>query len=842
MAENDEKLAKGQVIGRYTIISALGSGGMGDVYLALDTRLDRKVAIKVLPARLVHDPDRLRRFEQEARAASGLNHPNIVTIHEIGSDGETHYIAMEYVEGETLRRRCKNSTIPIDESLQIAVQLAAALDVAHRNGIVHRDVKPENIMIREDGLVKMLDFGLAKLSETNDDIILDSEAPTRALIKTTPGLVMGTVTYMSPEQARGKETDARTDIFSLGVVFYEMLTGRMPFAGGSIAEILGALLHTEPEPLGEVLNEAAPNLWPIVAKTLRKNPDQRYQTAKSLLIDLKRCSTPAGSAAGDETVPPRDQNGIRTGTDREVPVTSSNDRLESVDPETGTRNAPSTVDGVTGLVRQRKSAVGVVLAALLIAAIGFGYWLTRSGPGPQIQSIAVLPFINASGSSDVEYLSDGMTESLINNLSQLPNLSVKARSSVFHYKEREVEPQRIAAELNVQAFVQGRVIQRGDELTLYLSLVDARSGDQLWGEQYDRKMTDLVALQREIAREVSQKLRSRISGVDEQKLARNYTENAEAYQLYLKGRYHILKLSPAESHKGIAYFQEAIAIDPSYALAYRGLSHAYSTLGLAGEMPSTDWFPKAKAASQKSIEIDDQMADGHMSLGLVHLWYDWDWSAAERELKKALELNPNSPDAQWAYAHLLSNTGRHEESLAWVKRAREQDPLNLFIGSIEAQFLTHAGKEDEALVRLKEVFNLNPNFWFAHMQASSSYIQKGMYEEAVAEARRAKELSAIQTVSDAFGGYALAKWGKKEEARVVLEQLLNASNERYIPPYHIAMIYNGLDERDAAFAWLDKGIKQRDPKMAFLKVEPKWNNLHSDARFQDLLQRVGFRP
>jgi TolB-like protein/Tfp pilus assembly protein PilF len=491
-------------------------------------------------------------------------------------------------------------------------------------------------------------------------------------------------------------------------------------------------------------------------------------------------------------------------------------------------------------IRKYKSGFAIALLALLLSTVGFVYWFSHN-PAP-IESIAILPFVNASGNPDVEYLSDGIPELLINSLSQLPHLSVKARSSVFRYKGKEIEPQQIAAELSVQAVLNGRSVLHGDDLTLYLSLVDGRTGNQIWGEQYDRKLTDLVSLQKEIARDVSQKLRVRLSGADEQKLAKNYPENVEAYKLYLKGRYHAAKLNPPELLTGISYFQQAIAIDPNYALAYVGLAEAYRGFVTAGEMPPTEFLPQAKAAAQKAIQIDDTLADAHAVLGFIIFWYDWDWNAAENQYKRAFELDPNNADAHTFYAHVLSNMGRHAEGLAEIKRAIELDPLNARNSALEVQFLIHAGRTDEALARLRKTFELDPNFWLAHLFAASAYIEKGMFDEAIAEARKAEELSGVSSHPIAFEGYALAKSGKQAKARAVLAALLQLSTKRYVSPYSIAMIYNGLDERDKSLAWLERGYAQRDHKMVFLKVEPKWNNLRDDPRFQDLLRRVGLMP
>ncbi len=819
------RLAAGRHFGHFEIISLLGEGGMGEVYLAHDARLGRKIALKLLPTSFTNDADRVRRFAQEARAASALNHPNILTIYEIGLVDGRHFIATEYVAGETLRTHMGHEAkLPLAAALDVATQVTTALAAAHEAGVVHRDIKPENVMVRRDQLVKVLDFGLAKLTEKKEEGVVDQQAPTRALVRTTPGMIMGTVAYMSPEQARGQEVDARTDIFSLGVMLYEMLTGSLPFTGETTTDMLAAILKTEPAAPCD-LNQALPaEIDKLVNKTLAKDRAARYQTAQDLLVDLRRLKT-----QGD-----MESESVRT---------ASADRSQSEN-VTQLLVARTTADatGDSGRSRKPKLVAAIALAVLLLTALGLGYWFfaARSAHADQIESIAVLPFANESGNSEVEYLSDGMTESLINSLSQLPKLSVKARSSVFRYKGKEVEPQQIAAALSVQAILSGRFVQRGDDLALYLSLIDARNGNQLWGEQYHHKLGDLVTLQSELARDVSQRLRARLSGADERKVTKDYTANAEAYQLYLKGRYHVFKLTPPEVQQGISYLQQAIEIDPAYALAYVGLSEAYRSLALAGEMNPNESLTKARAAAQKAIEFDDALAEAHGALAVTMFWYDWNWNEAEQQYKRALELNPNVVDVHLFYAHLLSNTGRHAEALAEVKRARELDPLAPFASALEGQFLVHAGRSDEALARLQETFELAPNFWFPHVFASSAYIEKGMYREAIAEAQRAKELGPNQTASDAYGGYALAKSGRRDEAQAVLAELQQLTTTRFVPPYHIALIYNGLGETDKALDWLEQGCEQRDPKMAFLQVEPKWNNLRADPRFQALLRRVGF--
>jgi TolB-like protein/Tfp pilus assembly protein PilF len=498
-----------------------------------------------------------------------------------------------------------------------------------------------------------------------------------------------------------------------------------------------------------------------------------------------------------------------------------------------------------GVVRPRVHGVrryaDVLIIGVLLAAVAA--LLVRQsayGPSADIESVAVLPFVNASGDPGLDYLSDGMTESLINGLARLPGLSVKARSLVFRYKGKEVEPQEVAVALSVQSVVSGRMEQHGAKLMLSLALVNGRDGDQIWGERYDGTMTGLVALQNEIARDIARKLQVRLSGAEEQKVTKAYTSSGEAYQLYLKGRYHVQKVTLPEIQTGIHYLEQATAIDPNYALAYVGLADAYRTSS-AVDIPPALVMPKAKEAAEKAVQIDDGLATAHAQLGVLAIWYDWDARAAERHFKRALELDPNSADAHIYYAHLLSNQGRHAEALRQAERARELEPFNPRINALEGQFLTHAGRNDEALVRLQATIGLAPNVHIAHLFAASAYIEKRMYPEAISEARRAVEIS-NRTVTHplALLGYALAKSGDVAQARAVLEELLTASRTRYVSAYGIALIYNALGEHDETLAWLERCFEARDHKMNLLKTDPKWNNLHGDPHFEDLVRRIGF--
>ena len=648
--------------------------------------------------------------------------------------------------------------------------------------------------------------------------------------QTAKGVILGTVNYMSPEQAKGEKVDERTDIFSFGVLFYEMIAGRTPFAGDSMSESFANLINKEPQPLSRFSTNVPDELQRITAKTLRKNKDERYQTMKDLLTDLRDLRE---NLAFDERLEKANSPNAEIVTGVLKAATGD------VNNETARKDHE-----FTGQIKRNRSLSMIAMAVLLIGAIGVSYYFlfakkTLSTVDGR-KSLAVLPFVNAGQDANAEYLSDGITESVINNLSQLGGLKVMSRNSAFRFKNNQTDSKMIASQLGVETLVTGDIKQLGDKLVINVRLINAADDSQIWGNQYVKTSADIIAAQNEIAQAVANNLRVKLSNAEQQKLDKNNTENVEAYQLYLKGRYHVLKVTLPEIQTGISDFQQAIAIDPSYALAYVGLAGAYRALAVGGEMPPGEFLPKAKVAAQKAIEIDDALAEAHAELGFIIFWYDWDWNAVENQSKQALELNPNSSDAHLAYAHLLSNTGRHAEGLAEIKRARELDPLNLRTNSLEGEFLIHAGRTDEALERLQKTFELDPNYWFAHFFAASAYIEKGMFAEAVAEAHKARELNPIISQTIAFEGYALAKSGKQAEARTVLEEILKLSTERYVPPYNIALIYNGLGERDKTLAWLERAYREHDPKMVFLKVEPKWNNLRSEPRFIELMKHMNF--
>ncbi|MDQ6788508.1 MAG: FlgO family outer membrane protein [Acidobacteriota bacterium] len=809
--------------GRYEVRRKIGAGGMGEVYLATDNRLERNIALKVLPAEFCCDAERVRRFKQEARAASALNHPNIITIHEIGEVDDRLFIATEFIDGETLREKIRKNDLTVYESVKIAEQVAAGLSAAHQAHIIHRDIKPENIMIRRDGYVKILDFGLAKLADGKPEMS-DAEAETQAQVNTRPGMIMGSVNYMSPEQARGRDIDERTDVWSFGVCLYEMLVGENPFARETVSDSLAALIHIEPALLDENLPA---ELQRIVRKTLQKDAGKRYQTVKDLLIDLEEVKEELKFQNKLE----RTASPNRKETKTQILNATTTDAAHTT----------SSAEYIATEIRQHKRSFAIGSAVLLLAAIGLGYWFfaNRSLNTKQIESIAVLPFVNDSANADNEYLSDGMTETLIGSLSQIPNLNVKARSSVFRYKGKDADPQTIGKELNVQAILNGRVAQRGEQLILNLELVDAKTENVIWSEQYTRKQADLISLQSEIARDVSSKLRTKLSGTDEQKLAKNYTENTEAYKLYLQGRFYWNKRSPEGLRKAIEYFKQAIALDPNYALAYSGLADSYSLLPVFdSKVTRRETMPLAKEAALKALSLNDNLAEAHVSLAPILSDYDGDWAGAEQHFIRAVELNPNYPTAHQWYGEMLVREGRFDEGLAETRRALELDPFSLITNLVLGINLNAARRYDEAITQIRKTLELDPNFADANYFLFEAYANKGMYAEAVAaDAKQmtldGEPLSEVEAMKDAFN---------KSGWNGFLRHKINYLESRHDKVFAggLASFYARLGEKDKAFAWLEKAYEDRDEGLTLLRVDARFDNLRDDPRFQDLLRRVGF--
>jgi eukaryotic-like serine/threonine-protein kinase len=844
---DEEKLRVDQILSHYKIIKLLGAGGMGEVYLAEDTRLHREVALKVLPENIAADQERLHRFEQEAAAASALNHPNILTVHEFGFETDIHFLATEFVDGETLREKINEGKLSLTDSLNISEQTAFAILTAHASGIIHRDIKPENIMIRRDGIVKVLDFGLAKLIEKKL-VISNAEAETRALVKTKPGVIMGTASYMSPEQARGKETDARTDIFSLGIVLYEMLTGHLPFTGETMNDTISAILTKDPPPLARYVSNVSTELERIVRKALTKEPDDRHQTARDLMIDIKtlrrdldlhgELDRPVALNKSHEQVAGKDSDRhLHIAEDK---LTDSAIAVPTKDRAASDLHSTSSAEYLIGEIKHHKRGFTGVLSILLLAAIGFGYWYytnrSASIDAEQINSVAVLPFENGIGDTNLDYLSDGLSESLIDYLSQLPQLKVIARSSSFKYRGQNPDLKEIADALGVKAIVTGRVTQRGDNLIVRVEMVDAGENRQLWSGQFTRKATDAFAVQQEVAQTVSEQLHFKLSGAQQQKLAKREMVNGEAYELVLKGRFLNIKGGTENSKKAVEYYRQAIAIDPNYALAHAFLSHGYLSLVGPGILDPKAITPKAYEAARKALELDPNLADAHHAMANLYQ-DDWKWTAAETEYKRTIELNPNLVTARNNYSAYLSIIGRHDEALAEARRAKELDPLTISNLLTFAYTLAQARRYDEAIAEFKKILEVDANNIAAYNWLGFAYSGKGMYREAVDCHQELIRRGDNNSSRQIYLGAAFAKAGEREKAQAILQQL--ETSREYVSPGELPVLYVALGEREKAFASFEKAYAAHDLQLQFLKVEAFFDPLRDDPRFQDLQRRVG---
>ncbi len=797
LATDQLDLLPGKSLGPYTILELLGSGGMGEVYLAQDSRLGRRVALKLLPDHFVRNEDRLRRFRQEARAASALNHPNIITIHEIGETETTHYIVTEFIDGETLRALLTRNRIEPMRALDIATQTASALAAAHEAGIVHRDIKPENIMLRHDGYVKVLDFGIAKL-------LPEGPAPSMgASFETSPGLIVGTAHYMSPEQAQGLKVDERTDIWSLGVVLYEMLIGQLPFKGKTPSHTLVSILEQQVPPLVH----GPEGLEQILMKALNKNPEQRYQTVKDMLVDLRMLQRDLDS-------------GFKANTTQEIAGAHT-----------------SNLQGFIKIAKPHWLTAVVALAVLLVTIAGIAYF-TRSNK-KSINSLAILPFANATSDPNTEHLSEGITESLINNLSQIPRLRVMARSTVFSFNGQNLDSQKVGSSLGVDAVVTGRVTQLADTLVIQVDLVDVSSGAQIWGERFNRKLTDVVTMQEEISREISEKLHLQMTDQERSRVSKRHTINAEAYQSYLKGRYHWNKRTQEGLRKSIEYFTEALEKDPTYAQVYAGMADSYNTLARFNFVRAQEAYPKARSAATKALEIDETVAEAHSSLAVVKMDYEWDLTGAEREFKRAIELNPSYSGAHQWYGLLLMSRGQTEEALAETKRAQQLDPLSLIVDMGLGGLYIYARRFDEAIAYLEKVRELHPEAFQPDSNLAYVYEIKGMKDEAVASYLKSRTLAGdtAERVAALKAAYAVSGW-KGYLQRRVDEMKEHARLKRYISPFSVALLYAQMGEKHQALAWLEKTYEERNYRLLFIKVDARLDSLRSEPRFLDLVRRI----
>jgi len=800
-------------IAHYRIIKKLGAGGMGEVYLALDTKLNRKIAIKVLRPDSLAEENLKKRLLREAQAAAKLDHPNICAVYDVNEVESLTFIVMQYIEGETLAEKMEREPLRVTAALAIAEQAAEGLAEAHAHGILHRDIKPHNLMITPRGQLKILDFGLSKEMRSSDPV--DNDASTATLLS-TPGHAVGTMPYMSPEQVQGEPLDACSDIFSLGVTFYEMLAGKHPFKDKSAAITMSRIILGEPIPTEQFQAQVSPELQALLSKMLSKDKAARHQSAQDLLTDLRQVSANLSAAE----------------TQADAPRTR---KASAIAPK------ENLAGRILSKAQRHKWAVLAAALALVLLAVVITRWLSAE----HLDTLAILPFSYVSSDPqlmakpDREYLSDGFTESIINNLSQLANLKVIARSSVFRYKGKDLDVQAIGRELKVRAVLVGQIKQEADELRITVELMDVQGNRSIWGDTYQRKTADIQSVQKEIARNVSEKLRLKLTGADQTQLAKTYTDSGEAYEAYLKGRYHWNKRTDEGFKQATIFFQEAIVKDPNYALAYTGLADCYTLRSDYGFLAPTEGYALAKGAVTLALKYDESLAEAHTSLASIKAVTDWDWQGAENEYRRAIELNPNYPTAHHWYAAQLLLQGRLDQALQEIKKAQQLDPLSLGINKDFAVILLYARDYDKALEQCRKTLEIEPHFGTMSTYIAQIYELQQKYPEAAAELEKTHAAAPEDSEVTYALGQAYALIGKKDAALKISNELNQPAKQDVFLPKEAAYLYALLGEKEQAVAILQRAKENHYISVAEVKMDPRFAELRKDARIVELLQKIG---